>query len=468
MLVLDPSLLVDQVHLGTAPTWSRADLRAVGLDGRLHGHRDRLQHGRGGPRPGRATCPRRSTSSLIAVLGIYAGISVVALSALPVTHDATATTRPRSARPTRTTRCSASSPRFTCTAAPATARAYYVGVLAATILFIATNAGLIGISRLSWSLAEHRQLPGDLRPAAPALPHAVVHDRLLLGPRRAAADPRARPTSSATSTAFGAMLSFTTAHVAIVALRIKEPDRERPYRTPWNVRLRGRDIPLTAVLGALGTVRRLGLGRRRCTPRRARSASPGWSVGLAGYLLYRRRHRARPARAAARLGAPGSGRSASSSSPTTRRWCRSSATDVERRALRARGAARRARTRRSTPSTCSRCRRSCRSTPGCDEEEDRGALRARGRAAGAAAARGLDVRTHLIRTRNPGAGASSTRRAAARRPDLPRRGAPALAGRDGRLPAGQPSLPGDRRDRAAQRTCARSGDVDRRVHRRLL
>ena len=37
---------------------------------------------------------------------------------------------------------------------------YYVGVLAATILFIATNAGLIGISRLSWSLAEHRQLPG--------------------------------------------------------------------------------------------------------------------------------------------------------------------------------------------------------------------------------------------------------------------------------------------------------------------
>src|SRR5207247_5409873 len=36
---------------------------------------------------------------------------------------------------------------------------YYVGVLAATILVIATNAGMIGISRLSWSLAEHRQLP---------------------------------------------------------------------------------------------------------------------------------------------------------------------------------------------------------------------------------------------------------------------------------------------------------------------
>ena len=42
----------------------------------------------------------------------------------------------------------------------ATAARYYVGGLAATILLIATNAGMIGISRLSWSLAEHRQLPG--------------------------------------------------------------------------------------------------------------------------------------------------------------------------------------------------------------------------------------------------------------------------------------------------------------------
>jgi APA family basic amino acid/polyamine antiporter len=44
-----------------------------------------------------------------------------------------------------------------------TAMRYYVGILAATILFIATNAGLIGISRLSWSLAEHRQLPARSR-----------------------------------------------------------------------------------------------------------------------------------------------------------------------------------------------------------------------------------------------------------------------------------------------------------------
>jgi len=54
------------------------------------------------------------------------------------------------------------------------------------------------------------------------------------------------------------MLSFTTAHVAVIAAcALKKPDQERPYRMPWNVRIRGSTIPLTAVLGAIGTFRRL-------------------------------------------------------------------------------------------------------------------------------------------------------------------------------------------------------------------
>src|SRR5207248_5663101 len=35
----------------------------------------------------------------------------------------------------------------------------YVGILAATILFIATNAGVIGASRITYSMASYRQLP---------------------------------------------------------------------------------------------------------------------------------------------------------------------------------------------------------------------------------------------------------------------------------------------------------------------
>ena len=43
----------------------------------------------------------------------------------------------------------------------------YVGILAATILFIATNAGILGVSRLSYSMGQHRQLPELLRALHP-------------------------------------------------------------------------------------------------------------------------------------------------------------------------------------------------------------------------------------------------------------------------------------------------------------
>ena len=154
---------------------------------------------------------------------------------------------------------------------------YYVGVLAATILFIATNAGMIGISRLSWSLAEHRQLPSLFSQLHPTLPHALVHDRVLLGARGGADPVRATPNVLGNLYSFGAMLSFTIAHAAVIALRIKDPDRERPYRMPWNVRIRGRTIPMTAVIGGIGTVGAW-VRRGRAAPRGARSsASPGWS-----------------------------------------------------------------------------------------------------------------------------------------------------------------------------------------------
>ncbi len=53
--------------------------------------------------------------------------------------------------------------------------------------------------------------------------------------------------------AFGAMLSFTIAHVALLKMRAKYPDRERPYKSPWNVRIRGYELPVLAVIGGTAT-----------------------------------------------------------------------------------------------------------------------------------------------------------------------------------------------------------------------
>src|SRR5205807_2241515 len=87
---------------------------------------------------------------------------------------------------------------------------------------------------------------------------------------------------------FGAMLSFTTAHVSVLALRFKDPDRARPYRMPWNVRIRGRPIPMTAVLGAIGTG--AAWGAVVALHGEARTIGIPWMVaGMVGYFVYRRR-----------------------------------------------------------------------------------------------------------------------------------------------------------------------------------
>jgi APA family basic amino acid/polyamine antiporter len=75
--------------------------------------------------------------------------------------------------------------------------------------------------------------------------------------------------------------------VAVIALRYKQPDRHRPYRMPWNVRFRGGLLPLSAVLGGIGTfaawVSVLALHVD------ARYVGTGWMVvGLIGYAFYRR------------------------------------------------------------------------------------------------------------------------------------------------------------------------------------
>ena len=53
--------------------------------------------------------------------------------------------------------------------------------------------------------------------------------------------------------AFGAVLAYTPAHASIIALRIKEPNLPRPFKIPLNIRIRQREIPVTAVIGGLAT-----------------------------------------------------------------------------------------------------------------------------------------------------------------------------------------------------------------------
>jgi basic amino acid/polyamine antiporter, APA family len=285
LLIFHPGTLIHQVHLGVAPSFKEL-IFALSISMVAYTGIETVSNMAEEARDPDVDVPRSVNYVLIAVLGIFSGISIISLMALPVTQDAAGHYSTLLGTKFENDPVLGIVSALPLGPGLQTVLKYYVGVLAATILVIATNAGLIGISRLSWSLAKHRQLPAIF---------ASVHQRyrtpwftiaffsvlaaLLLIP--------GQTDFLGNLYSFGAMLSFTTAHVAIVALRYKQPDVKRPYRVPWNVPVRGGSLPLAAVVGAIGTF--AAWVSVVVLHTEARTVGVGWMVGgMALYFWYRR------------------------------------------------------------------------------------------------------------------------------------------------------------------------------------
>jgi APA family basic amino acid/polyamine antiporter len=146
---------------------------------------------------------------------------------------------------------------------------------------------LIGVSRLTYSMGQYRQLPDKLRSLHPKFrtPYVAI---LLFGAIACVTMLPGKADFLGQLYAFGAMLSFTIAHLAVIRLRMKYPDAERPYRGPGQIRIgRGRTLPLFAVFGAIGT----GLAWIVVTVLNKTTlfVGVGWLlIGICTYVLYRR------------------------------------------------------------------------------------------------------------------------------------------------------------------------------------
>src|SRR6185436_13453159 len=287
VLVLSPEVLVDNVHLGIAPTWSDFALGiAVGMIAYtgIETISNMAEEARDAPR----TIPRSVGYTVAAVLGLYLLIPVVALSAMPVVqHGGEYTT-------TLGTEF-ANDPilgiveNLGLTAGPTEALRFYVGILAAVILLIATNAGLIGVSRLTYSMGQHRQLPEGLRQVHPRYRTPYIAILVFSAVAMITLVP-GKTDFLATMYSFGAMLSFTIAHMAVIQLRRRHGEVERPWRAPLNFRAFGTELPLSAVLGGLGTFAAW-IVVMALNPRTL-AVGAGWMVlGIAIYVLYRRNQR---------------------------------------------------------------------------------------------------------------------------------------------------------------------------------
>ena len=163
----------------------------------------------------------------------------------------------------------------------------YVGLLAATILFLATNAGIIGVSRLVYSMGIHRQMPDGLRRLHPRFRTPWVGILVFSGFAILVVLP-GQEEFLGSIYSFGALLSFTMAHAAVVRLRGRYPDFPRPYRGPGNVTVRGYDVPLFAVVG--GTFTAIAFVVIVALNPAVAAAGLGWLVlGLAIYVAFRHR-----------------------------------------------------------------------------------------------------------------------------------------------------------------------------------
>ena len=169
----------------------------------------------------------------------------------------------------------------------------WVGILAFTILLIATNAGLIGISRLSYSLAGAEMLPrgfANLHPKfkTPYISIIVfgILAAMLVLPGILVGGKEIDLMSAVYSLA--ATFAFASAHLSVMRLRFIEPDLYRPYRMPLNIKF-GRDsIPVLSLVGALaiGTVFTQLLFQNISN---STWIYLGWlALGVLSYVLYRR------------------------------------------------------------------------------------------------------------------------------------------------------------------------------------
>jgi basic amino acid/polyamine antiporter, APA family len=298
-LVLDLHTVIHNIHLGVAPHWSQlavsvpvAMISYTGLE--------TISNMSEESKSPRTLVPRAYKALVVAVLSIYALLPAIALSALPVTR------KPDGSYSTQLADKYAGDPilgivqnmRLGVLEQPAR---IYVGILAATILIVAANAGTIGVSRLTYSLGQHQQLPERLRYISPRSRTPVVALAVFAVLACLAMVP-GKETFLGNMYAFGAMLSFTTAHVSLIALRWRlarnrmrklpgdvevEDDEETWYRAPFNVTVSGVSVPLFAVFGGLLTasawVTVMALHRDVFL------AGMGWLLlGITTYVLYRR------------------------------------------------------------------------------------------------------------------------------------------------------------------------------------
>jgi basic amino acid/polyamine antiporter, APA family len=288
-LIFSPHTLMHNVHFGVAPTWS-AFLLAIPVAMIAYTGIETVSNLAEEARDPVRSIPRAISWVAIAVFAIYFTLPWIALSAMPVVKEGGSYVTQLGQDPPHGFK---NDPvlglvenlglhGFVLDAAKV-----YVGILAATILFIATNAGVIGASRITYAMSSYRQLPSIFRRLHPKLKTPWLSLVVFAGIGPTVFLLSGQVDFLGGMYAFGAMLSFTIAHVSVTALRVRHRDHELEWRAWPNVHFGGISWPIFAMVGAFGT----GAAWLVVVIQKPsiRYAGLGWlAAGLVFYVLYRR------------------------------------------------------------------------------------------------------------------------------------------------------------------------------------
>jgi APA family basic amino acid/polyamine antiporter len=290
ILLFSPHALGLGLHLGTSPSWSQltfavplAFLAYTGLETVANLAEETKEPGR--------DLPRSLFSAVGAVVLVTVLIALVALSAFPAGADGTTALGTTWRRAPLMGIVWALGPHVGATFAHILR--VYIGLTGAFILLTAAITSNSGFGRLAYSLGEHGQLPrgfGRLNRRTMHSPEAVIAAggisiALLLATGALTTEPVA---FLASLFSFGVLVAFTAAQLAVIKLRWREADVDKPYRVPLGISFRGAVIPIPTVIGAVATGAIFVAAM--WTHIGARYGGPAWlAVGTVVYLVVRLR-----------------------------------------------------------------------------------------------------------------------------------------------------------------------------------
>jgi APA family basic amino acid/polyamine antiporter len=239
--------LISQFTVGAHPTWGQF-IYGVTIAMVAYTGIEAISQMSGEVRNPGKNVPRGMLLTMATVLFMYMGIVFVAISAMPFAPGSDgvwASELTTTYLEDPIAGIAAQMPVFGKYLAP------WIALLGAAILTIATNAGVIGSSRLTYSMGAHFQLPAFFsrlhrRFKTPYLSlitfSGISVFIIFLGKKL---------TYLADLYNFGAMLAFALAHASLLGIRWREPRLERPFKLKPNIRIAGREFPITAILGFL-------------------------------------------------------------------------------------------------------------------------------------------------------------------------------------------------------------------------